>query len=129
MRANTTNTKLIYPELSYLLVGICFDVHNTLGHYAREKQYADLLEQKLKEVRLSHKREFRIGQTGNIVDFLVDNKIVLELKAKQVIAKDDYYQLQRYLQHTGFPLGLLINFRGKYLRPKRVLKLSSPKFT
>lgn len=123
MGTNSTNIKLIYPELSYLLVGICFEVHNTLGHYSREKQYGDHLEQKLKEFKILYKRELRIGQTGNILDFLVDNKVVLELKTKQVLTKDDYYQLQRYLQRTGFRLGLLINFRSKYLRPKRVIKI------
>ena len=69
MHTNYTNKneKLIYPELSYTLTGICFEVHNELGRYAREKQYGDLLEKKLKERKISHKRELRIDKTGNIV--------------------------------------------------------------
>ncbi|HLD24908.1 MAG TPA: GxxExxY protein [Patescibacteria group bacterium] len=123
METNATNKKLIYPELSYLLVGVCFEVHNDLGHYGREKQYGDLLEKKLTALRIPFRRELRTMQGSNILDFLIENKIVLELKTKYALTKEDYYQLQRYLQQTGFRLGLLINFRSKYLRPKRVIRI------
>ncbi len=77
---DTNNTsgevKLIYPKLSYTLTGAFFDVHNALGRFAREKQYSDLLEQKLKELEVPHKREHRIGNSGNIVDFFVDEYTV-----------------------------------------------------
>jgi len=79
LRMNTN--KLIYPDLSYTVVGICFAAHNELGQYAREKQYGDLVERMLKESKILFKREFKIGESGNTVDFLIDNKIILELKA------------------------------------------------
>ena len=94
MHTNDTNKKLIYPELSYLLVGIFFDIHNKLGRYAREKQYADSLENKLKEIRIPYKREYNIKKMGNMIDFLIDNKIILELKAAKFVTRDDYYQIQ-----------------------------------
>ena len=127
MNTNYTNkgTKLIYPELSYFLTGICFDVHNQLGRYAREKQYGDLLEEKLKEIKIPHKREFKIGKTGNIIDFLVDNRIILELKAEPLILKEDYYQTQRYLQALNVKLALLVNFRNRYLKPIRIIKIET----
>jgi len=50
MSTSATNTKIIYPELSYKITGILFATHNELGQYAREKQYGDLLEKKFKEI-------------------------------------------------------------------------------
>ncbi len=99
MNTNDTNNTnvLIYPELSYIITGICFKVHNDLDRYSRERQYGDLIEKKLKEIKLPYKRELSIGNTGNIIDFLIDDKIVLEIKAKRIVTKDDYFQTQRYL--------------------------------
>ena len=54
MITNHTNKKIIEPELSYKIVGICFDTHNTLGRYCREKQYCDYIEDKLKENKISY---------------------------------------------------------------------------
>lgn len=58
---------------------------------------------------------------GNKVDFLIDGKVIVELKAKRCITRDDYYQVQRYLRGADLRLGLLVNFRDRYLKPKRVL--------
>ena len=89
MGVSNKNGKLIYPELSYSLVGICFDVHNEIGRFGREKQYCDLYEEKIKIVRIPYVREFSIGNTGNRVDFLVDDKIILEFKTVPVITKEN----------------------------------------
>mgnify|MGYP001558221896 CR=1 FL=1 len=118
-------SKLIYPELSYLLTGACFDVHNGMGRFGREKQYADSLEEKLIALNVPYKREFRIGGSGNIIDFLVGEKIVLEIKARPALNKEDYYQLQRYLQRIGLKLGMLVNFRSRYLKPIRIIRIET----
>ena len=123
--ATNSNTKLLYPKLSYLITGLCFDVHNTLGRYAREKQYSDLLELKLKESGISYERELVVKGTGNIVDYIVSRSIILELKAKEYIVKEDYYQIQRYLQILKIRLGLIINFRSRYLKPLRVVLIET----
>ena len=114
---------LIYPELSYKLNGICFAVHNDIGCYAKERQYCDLIEEKLKEERISYKREYPIGDSGNNVDFLVDDKIIIEAKAKRILTKEDYYQTQRYLQESKIRLALLVNFRNRYIQPKRIVRI------
>lgn len=113
--------ELLYPDLSYTLVGLCFDVHNEKGGFAKEKQYADSFEEKLKNAGVRFVREFRIGDTGNTVDFFVESKIILELKAKRFFAPGDFVQTQRYLQATGIKLGILVNFGSKYVQAERVV--------
>lgn len=120
--------KLIYQDLTYEINGILFSTHNDLGRYKNEQQCADAIEQKLKENKLNYKREYVIpasfdGEAAgrNKVDFLIEDKIILEIKAKNFITKEDYYQIRRYLDSANKKLGLLINFRNKSLRIKRIL--------
>lgn len=123
----TTNTKkdgtLLFPELSYQIIGILFTTHNELGRFCKESQYSKTIEKKLDQLRVPYKRECAIGDSGNVVDFIIDDKILLELKAKNLLTKDDYFQTKRYLTATQLRLGILVNFRDKYLHPKRILKL------
>ena len=120
--------KLIYPELSYKITGILFAVHNELGRSRSEKQYGDAIENYLKIYEIVYEREkilppsFSGEKAGrNKVDFLIEDKIILEIKNKPIIINEDYRQLNRYLVSLGKKLGLLINFRQRYLRPKRIL--------
>ena len=124
-------SKLIYPELSYKITGILFAVHNELGRFCNEKQYADSIERYLKKLKMKYEREkilppsFEEELRGrNRIDFLIEDKIILEIKAKQVLIKDDYYQTKRYLLALNKKLGLLVNFRDKYIKPKRILNSS-----
>ena len=127
MDANDSNrkSKLIYPELSYKITGICFEVHNILGRYCREKQYCDLLEKKFNEYNIANIREYIVKGKGNRVDFLIEEKIILEAKAKKFVLKDDYYQIQRYLQSLKKKLGSLVNFRNRYLKLKRIIRIDT----
>lgn len=120
--------KIIYPELSYKICGLCFSVHNKLGQFRSEKSYADALEEILKKNKIDYKREtaLPVSFTGeserrNIPDFTIDDKIILDLKAKRIVTKEDYYQMKRYLVASNKKLGLIVNFRQKYLSPKRIL--------
>jgi len=121
----TITNKVIHPELSYTITGVLFSTHNELGEYAREKQYGDVIERKLKEIKIPYKREIAISDSGNILDFIIDNKIALELKSARILTKDNYRQIQNYLQQTGLKLGILVNFRSKYLKPVRIIRIDS----
>lgn len=57
---------------------------------------------------------------GNQADFVIEDKIILECKANICVTKEDYYQIMRYLESSHKKLGILVNFRSKYLRPKRI---------
>ena len=123
---NHTNVanNIIYPELSYLITGICFETQRELGRFCRQKQYCDFFETKLQDRNIRYEREKIINNEyikGNRVDFIVDDKILLEMKSLPFITKNHYFQVQRYLTATNLKLAMLINFQSKYLKPKRII--------
>lgn len=124
----TINTKLIHEELTYKVNGILFSVHNELGPYLNEKQYCDRIAVLLEREKISFEREASLppsfegeAQHRNRVDFFINGKVVLEVKAKRIVGREDYYQTQRYLKALNCKLALLVNFRQRYLRPKRII--------
>ncbi len=124
-------TNIVEKELSYEVTGHCFKVQDKLGRFAREKQYCDELENRFKEAKIKYQREYTLTKfisespKGNRVDFLVEGRVVVDCKAKNFITKEDYYQMQRYLDSAKLELGLIVNFRDAHLKPKRVLNSSA----
>lgn len=121
-------TEIVHKELSYKINGILFTVHNELGRYRNEKQYGDLIEWYLQNLQIPYKREFVLPVSfnqerggRNKLDFIIDNTIILEIKAKTFLEKSDYYQTKRYLTSLNKRLAVLVNFRQKYLAPKRIV--------
>lgn len=117
---------ILFRELCFKINGICFKVHNNLGRFCSERQYADKLEELIKLDNLNYKRETDLTKmsnspAGNRPDFVIENKIVLDVKAKKFITKEDYFQMMRYLTGANMELGLIVNFRNTYLKPKRVV--------
>ena len=118
---------LIYKDLTYKINGLCFKAHKKLGRFCKERQYSDEVEKLLKENNIFYCREFDLHKLnpdspkGNKVDFIIENKIIIDIKAKKFITKEDYYQMLRYLKGANLELGIIYNFRNTYLKPKRVL--------
>lgn len=119
---------IIYKELCFKINGILFEVQNKLGKGASEKQYADLLELLFKSKNINFEREKEIPFEfdegiikGNKIDFVIENKILLDAKAKHYITKDDYFQMQRYLKASKFKLGIVVNFKRFPLEVKRIV--------
>lgn len=123
--------KVLYPELSYKITGLLFDIHNSLGRYCKEKQYADALEQLLTESDIPYKRENPLplenvsNRFTNRADFVINDQLLVELKAKPLVDKLDYIQTQRYLVAGRYKLGIIVNFRNRYLKPIRVIRSNS----
>jgi len=120
--------KVIYPELSYILNGIFFNVHNELGFYCKEIQYCDAIEKLLKDKSIDYKREYFIETDNELIrnnssriDFLIEDKIIIEVKARRFIGREEYFQTQRYLNAINLKLGIIVNFHQKYLLPKRIV--------
>lgn len=127
---NTDNTDtkkhaLLYEDLTFVINGVLFATHNELEPYAREKQYGDVAQRLFKEKGVGYKREIKIGDSNNIADGIVEKKVLLEYKAKRILTKEDYYQTQRYLQETGLKLAILVNFRDKYIKPRRIVRIDN----
>jgi len=127
MATNDTN-KIIYPELSYALMSILFEVHNKLGNKYQEKHYQRAIEIKLKKSGIPYKKEAKISinfdaeKLGDFfVDFIIDDKIILETKMVWVITIDDVKQVLRYLDSTNLKLGIIANFRHKQLEYRRII--------
>ena len=120
--------EIVFKDLSYDINRLLFKVHNELGRYCNEKQYGDLLETKLQKnkIRYERKKVIPLSFNGeksnrNRVDFIIENKIIIEIKLKRVISRENYYQVLRYLKSFKKKLGLIVNFREKFLQPKRIL--------
>ena len=129
---NRNFTKLVYQELSYQINGILFAVHNERGRFCNEQQYADAVEGHLKKLSIPYEREkvlppsFEAEREGrNRVDFLIAEKIILEIKAKRFLNRSDYYQVKRYTTALDKKLGVLVNFRARSIYPKRILNSSA----
>jgi len=127
------NIEILHPELSYKVTGLCFQIHHELGRFCREIQYSDRLHELLLESGLDFDREFNLRKArenspkGNRVDFLIEGKIIVDIKAKKFITKEDYVQMQRYLKSANIKLGMIINFRSTYLKPKRIINIDYDK--
>lgn len=116
-------TKLLYKELTYKLQGCFYEVYNTLGYGHKEGVYQKALEKELKDCEICYEREKSIevlykGQGTGFYrpDFLVDNKVIVEVKALKYLPSKLTKQLINYLKTTGYKLGFMVNFGAPKLQ-------------
>jgi GxxExxY protein len=120
-------TEIIYKELSYKVIGLAYEVFNTLGFGLKEKIYADSFEVLLQKESIRFAREchyqikLRDVPVGNrYFDFLIDDKIIVELKVGGAKYYDAYNQLYDYLKSSGLKLGIIIRFTKDGVKTKRI---------
>lgn len=123
--------KMPFDDLTYRIFGYGIDVHNKLGPGHRESIYHRDLEvrfdkagvfyesEKWIEVYDSDESDVLIGYY--IPDFIVEGKVVVEIKALANLDKTHIAQVLGYLATTGCEVGLLLNFGGRSLKRKRIL--------
>ena len=109
---------IIYKEESYKVVGAAFKVYNALGHGFLEAVYQEALEIEFQRQGIPYEREkelkiqyegVELKQTYK-ADFVCFGKIIVELKAVNVLDDAHRSQVYNYLHATGYKLGLLLNF-------------------
>jgi len=133
--ANKKN-KLLYQDLSYELVGALYNVRNSYGSGQKELVYQKALAEELDELKIPYKREVSISiksvKTGKSLgsyklDFVVDEKIIVETKAMKFTPTKIEQQLYSYLRSTPYNIGYLVNFGSTRLYIKRVILTSDHK--
>ena len=120
--------KILYKDLSYKIVGLAIQVRKELGFGFLEKVYENALMVLLEENGIEAKQQFpiKVSFHGRIVgdyiaDILVENQIILELKAQDKIADVHKAQTLNYLRATGLRLAILLNFGKDRLEHERLV--------
>jgi len=113
----TNNKNIIYKELSYRIVGLAMEVHNKLGFGFLEKVYENALMVLFQKEGIPAQQQAPITVyfEGKVVgdyyaDILVDDRIILELKAVDRIVDVHRAQALNYLGATGIKLAIILNF-------------------
>lgn len=121
--------ELTYKEESYQIIGKCMEVHNNLGAGFLEVVYKDGLEYEFRKAGIPFEREkmYEVNYKGIILphkfyaDFVVFDKIILEVKAVSGIADEFIAQAINYLKVSQNKLALIVNFGELRLKYKRIV--------
>lgn len=122
--------KVVYPKLSYNIVGCLFEVFKKLGFGHREKYYQKAVCEELSRQNIPFQKEvilplnYKNKVVGRVIlDFLIDDKIILELKIGNYFRKENIDQVYSYLKVNNLKLGIIANFTRNGVKFKRILNL------
>ncbi len=107
--------ELIHKDITYRVIGACMEVHRELGHGFLEVVYKDALQHELTTLGIPFAREKRyevlykeiVLPRFYVADFIIENKIILEIKAQSFLVNADYKQVINYLAVSQCPCGFL----------------------
>ncbi len=107
MQGGLNNKNILYPELSYKIIGMLFEVNNSLGPGFKEKHYQKAIEIAFNNYRINYISQcpYKIMFKERIVgryymDFVVDKKVVIEIKRSDYFSFKNINQLKGYLKAT-----------------------------
>lgn len=114
-----------YADLTEAIIKCFYKVYNELGYGFLEKVYhnALLIELQNEELKVESQKPVKVSYQGDVVgeyyaDIIVEDVVILELKATETVTEAHEFQLINYLKATGLEVGLLLNF-GKKPQVKR----------
>ena len=119
----------MHQEKTYEVIGACFEVYNQLGNGFLEIIYKECLQRELiaRRVLLEREKQIEIYYKGKsigkkyVIDFLIEQEIILEIKAVNEIVDSHVSQTLNYIKGSGKRIGLLVNFGPKRVEYKRLI--------
>lgn len=126
-RESSDVNNLVYPKLSYKVIGVLQKVSNEIGFVLNERYYYPFIEDELRNNNINFIKQVPLnisieGIRGRyFFDYLIDDKIVLEIKIGSRFSKKDVDQVMAYLRATGKKLGILARFTRSGVLTKRFL--------
>ena len=123
-------SQIIYREESYQIMGVLFDVHSNLGGGFSEIVYKDALEYEFQNLNIPYEREkeYLVHYKDVILnhkfyaDFVLFEKIILEIKSTENLHPKYYSQCLNYLKVSDNKLAILANFNATSLEHKRIVR-------
>lgn len=116
-----------HEDITYRINGAAMAVHRRLGPGHKEAVYQEALAAEFEKIGLAFEAEknLEVYDEGRLVgyyipDFIVEDQVIVEIKAFANLHQKYLGQVITYLNHTGLSVGLLINFGERSLRPRRV---------
>ena len=111
-------------EISYKVIGAAIDIHKDIGPGLLESAYENALAYDLKNMGFDIRQQVAMPfiykevkqEVGYRIDLLINEKVIIEIKAVEVLVPVHFAQLLTYLKLSGLKLGLLINFNSKILK-------------
>lgn len=121
--------EIVYKELSFAVVGAAMEVHSILGPGFLEAVYQTALnrEMTIRNISFISQKKLPVTYKDVIVgdymaDFVIENKIIVEIKSVSRLNPSHQAQALHYLAATGYRLALLINFGCGSLEYRRIVK-------
>ncbi len=120
-------------ELTEIVIGCAFQVANELGVGFLERVYENSLAHELRKAGIDVRQQIPIQVRYDgvvvgdyVVDLLVEDELIVELKHSKALSDADLAQALNYLKATGRELALLINFGASRIQVKRAIRSSAP---
>lgn len=128
--ASVVRKNILFPELSYEIIGCLFEVYNELSGGYQEKIYQKAVARCLAThaIRYVEQASYHIRFRGKVIgvyfmDFVIEDKIVLEIKRGNYFVKNNIKQVENYLKATNLQLAILANFTNLNVKYIRILNI------